>query len=480
MCVFSPQVPPMVQAQRPVDRELETESFVSAARADQTPPPYPGESPFDEAVDSPQEGFSFTCEQADLSHHLASVGRAVASRPALPVLANVLMEANAETQRVALTAFDLNLGIRSEFDAQVEGSGRTTLPAKLLSDIVSRLPSGPISLSQAGTTSRWREQESAPVILTSAAGQYQVRGMSAEDYPTLPEIVLRTADAKVLRTADANSDVAEEESPAAQALELPIESLLQGISQTLFAASGDDTKQVLTGVHVKLLPGDPPRLEFAATDGHRLAMVQVEAEGIPVVSASAGVELDFTIPARTLRELERILTQATVDTAQLRFDRSQVQFGLPPCTSGTQCQQLITSRLLEGQYPDYNRLIPTQFERQVTLERRPLIESLERVGVFAAQKNDIIKFNLSAAAQTLHISTEAPDVGSGQESLPVQMSGPDLELAFNVRYLLDALKVFHTQQVSLDLNGATQPAIWKPIGAMRLCYLVMPVQLRAT
>ncbi len=465
----------MVQAQRPVDRELEAESFASAARSDKTPAPYRGESRFDEAVDLPQEGFSFTCEQAELSHHLASVGRAVASRPALPVLANVLMEANAETQRVALTAFDLNLGIRSEFDAQVKGSGRTTLPAKLLSDIVSRLPSGPVTLnasSQARTTSPWREQDGAPVILTSAAGQYQVCGMSAEEYPTLPEIVLRTADV--------DGDFGGEEGAAAQALELPIESLLQGISQTLFAASGDDTKQVLTGVHVKLLPGDPPRLEFAATDGHRLAMVQVEAEGIPVISAIAGVELDFTIPARTLRELERILTQATVDTVQLRFDRSQVQFGLPPRTSGTQCQQLITSRLLEGQYPDYNRLIPTQFERQVTLERRPLIESLERVGVFAAQKNDIIKFNLSAAAQTLHISTEAPDVGSGQESLPVQMSGPDLELAFNVRYLLDALKVFHTQQVSLDLNGATQPAIWKPIGAMRLCYLVMPVQLRAT
>jgi DNA polymerase-3 subunit beta len=99
--------------------------------------------------------------------------------------------------------------------------------------------------------------------------------------------------------------------------------------------------------------------------------------------------------------------------------------------------------------------------------------------VFAAQRNDIIKLSLSAATQTLRISTEAPDVGSGEELLPVQMTGHDLEVAFNVRYLLEALKVFHTQQVSLELNGATQPAVWKPIGAMRLCYLVMPVQLRA-
>jgi DNA polymerase-3 subunit beta len=229
------------------------------------------------------------------------------------------------------------------------------------------------------------------------------------------------------------------------------------------------------------LTGDPPRLEFAATDGHRLAIVQVEAEGIPVDLAAGGTKLDFTIPARTLREVERILgAQTAASAVELRFDRSQVQFILPPGAGSAQCQQRITSRLLEGQYPDYNRLIPRQFERHVTLERRPLIESLERVGVFAAQRNDIIKFNLSEATQTLRISTEAPDVGSGEESLPVQMSGPDLELAFNVRYLLEALKVFHTQQVSLELNGATQPAIWKPIGATRLCYLVMPVQLRAT
>ncbi|MEN9202094.1 MAG: DNA polymerase III subunit beta [Thermostichus sp. DG_1_6_bins_120] len=391
---------------------------------------------------------NLTCEQADLSQHLGLVGRAVASRPSMPVLANVLLEADADRQRVALTAFDLSLGIRSEFDAQVEVTGRTTLPARLLGDIVSRLPGGKVTLSQ--------PREDAPVTLISTVGQYQVRGLSAEDYPTFPEVGAGDG--------------------AAQTLELNIESLLQGISQTLFAASGDDTKQVLTGVHVKLLPGDPPLLEFAATDGHRLATVQTELmmlrAGDESLSEFPGRGLEFTVPARTLRELERILSNQVAETVQLRFDRSQVQFSLE--------RHLIISRLLEGQYPDYRRLIPTQFERQVTLERRPLIESLERVGVFAAQKNDIVKFQLSAAAQTLQISTEAPDVGSGQESLPIQMSGPDLELAFNVRYLLDALKVFHTQQVSLDLNGAVQPAIWRPIGAMRLCYLVMPVQLRST
>ncbi len=447
----------MVQAQRPVQEEPRASMFASAPRDGRSGTSLgvretelldeAKEQPFAAAGGSPTGGLCFTCEQAKLSQQLATVGRAIASRPALPILANVLVEASAERQQVALTGFDLSLGIRSEFEAEVKASGCLTLPAKLFGDIVSRLPSGSVTVSQV--------QER--VILTSAAGQYQLRSAAAEEYPTLPEVVIPAAI----------------EGGAARALEVPIESLLQGIGQTLFAASSDETKQVLTGVHVKLVPGEPPQLEFAATDGHRLAIAQVEVEGIPVEVAREGRGPDFTIPARTLREVERILSAQTgASKVELRFDQSQVQFVLP--------QQRITSRLLEGQYPDYNRLLPRQFERQVTLERRPLMESLERVGVFAAQRNDIIKFSLSAATQTLRISTEAPDVGSGEESLPVQMSGPDLEVAFNVRYLLEALKVFHTQQVSLELNGATQPAVWKPLGAVRLCYLVMPVQLRAT
>ncbi len=384
-------------------------------------------------------GFKLVCSQSDLNQHLASVGRAVASRPALPVLANVLLEADAATGRVALTAFDLNLGIRSEFEATVFQSGRSTIPARLLGDVVSRLPSGEITLEQAG--------EDSPIQLSSAVGQYQIRGMGAEDYPALPELL------------------------AAEHLEVGVESLLQGISQTLFAASHDETKQVLTGVHVRLVgeEHDQPLLEFAATDGHRLATAT-----IPLLAdeGSARPEsLDFTIPLRTVKELERILGHQTAATLSLKFDPSQAQFGLEG--------HLITSRLLDGQYPDYNRLLPSQFVRVVTVERRPLIEALERIAIFAAQKNDIIKMGLDPIAQKIQISAEAPDVGDGQESLPMQMSGEGMEIAFNVKYLLDALKVFNTQDVKFQANGDQQPVVWEPLGAMQMRYLVMPVKVRA-
>ncbi len=383
------------------------------------------------------------CGQSDLSTHLASVGRAVASRPSLPVLANVLLEADIETGRVALTAFDLNLGIRSEFEAIVITGGATTLPAKLLNDIVSKLPSCELTLEQPDPT--------GPMTLAWGANQYQVRGLSAEEFPALPEI----------RGSDR--------------VEMQVDTLLKGIEQTIFAASHDETKQVLTGVHVQLLVEDEPLLEFAATDGHRLATVKLplipsdDEEGAPSIEKPTS-QLQFTIPVRTLKELERILSNQSATTVAVQFDSSQVQFGLE--------RHLITSRLLDGQYPDYNRLIPAQFERLMTVDRKQLIESLERIAVLAAQKNDIIKFRLSEEDQTLGISVEAPDVGSGEESLSAQLSGGDLEIAFNVKYLLDALKVINTQDVQLHLNGATQPVVWQPVGAMQLRYLVMPVQIR--
>ena len=384
-------------------------------------------------------GFKLVCAQSDLNQHLASVGRAVASRPALPVLSNVLLEADAESGRVALTAFDLNLGIRSEFEATVFQSGRSTIPARLLGDIVSRLPAGEITLEQA--------TDDSPIQLSSRVGQYQIRGMAADDYPALPELM------------------------AAEHLEVGVESLLQGISQTLFAASHDETKQVLTGVHVRLVGGDnaEPLLEFAATDGHRLATATIPLlvdEGSPRPET-----LDFTIPLRTVKELERILGHQTAATLSLKFDPSQAQFGMEG--------HLITSRLLDGQYPDYNRLLPSQFARVVTIERRPLIEALERIAVLAAQKNDIIKMELDPEAQTILISAEAPDVGDGKESLAMQMSGESLEIAFNVKYLLDALKVFNTQDVKFQSNGEQQPVVWEPLGAMQMRYLVMPVKIRS-
>lgn len=375
------------------------------------------------------------CTQSELNTHLSLVSRVVPSRPSHPVLANVLLRANDQTQQVSLTGFDLSLGVQTSFNAQVQQEGTLTLPAKLLSDIVSRLPDGDIILdNEAGDTM---------VTLSCALGRYQVRGMSAEEFPELPAIA------------------------EAQITHLPVGALTEGLRGSLFSTSSDETKQVLTGVHLMV---DAGGIEFAATDGHRLAVVQTVAAEAPADSEERSLEV--TVPAKALRELERMMQMNPAgETVAVRFDQGQLI-----CEWAN---QRLTSRLLEGQYPNYRQLIPRQFSRQMTADRRQFTSALERIAVLADQKNSIVKLSLDSVKQEIVLSVEAQDVGSGRESLPAQVTGDDLDIAFNVRYLLEGLKALNTTEVQMQFNTATSPSILTPLGGMKMTYLVMPVQIRS-
>ena len=374
------------------------------------------------------------CNQSDLSANMTLVSRAVPSRPTHPVLANVLLQADAQKSQVSLTAFDLSLGIRTSFAAEVETSGAITLPAKLLNDIVARLPQGEIIL----------EDEAAEVpfcaTIASTSGRYQVHGMGVDDFPELPIL------------------------EKGEAIELPAEALLEGIKGSLLAASTEEAKQILSGVHLSV---SQDALEFAATDGHRLAVVkrvfETETEDLP--------DLEVTIPAKALRELERMLgTRQSSETLSLNCDRGQIVFEW--------ADQCLTSRTLEGQYPAYRQLIPHQFERQITMDRRQLLSALERIAVLADQKNNIVKFNIDSNNQEIALSVNAQDVGSGRELLAAQISGESLDIAFNIKYLMDGIKAIGTPEIQMQLNAALTPVILTPLGGLKMTYLIMPVQIR--
>ncbi|GAB4352197.1 MAG: DNA polymerase III subunit beta [Cyanophyceae cyanobacterium] len=380
------------------------------------------------------------CAQSDLNANLSLVSRAVPSRPTHPVLANVLLTCDAGTQRVSLTAFDLSFGIQTSFPAEVDDSGEITLPAKLLADIVSRLPNGALTLELT---------DESTAILTAQSGRYSIQGMGAEEFTALP--------------------VVENGEPAY----LPVDALLEGLRGALFAASSDETKQVLTGVHLSV-KGDS--LEFAATDGHRLAVVKAAVGGLDEDGEELPPleEFEVTVPGRTLRELERILSAHHADEpVALYFDRGQVAIQWS--------DYYITSRTLEGQYPAYQQLIPRQFDRQLTVDRKALLASLERIAVLADQKsNHIVKFEIDSAAQRVCLSADAQDVGSGREFLEsVQISGDDLEIAFNVRYLMESLKNLQSTEVQVQLNTPTSPVVLSPLGGIKATHLVMPVQVRS-
>ncbi|MEW6496694.1 MAG: DNA polymerase III subunit beta [Cyanobacteriota bacterium] len=401
------------------------------------------------------------CTQSDLNTNLSFVSRAVPSRPTHPVLGNVLLMADKETQLCRLTAFDLSLGIQASFTAQVEEGGEIAIPAKLLNDIVSRLPEGEITLEDtAGEIESDSDNERRVVTLTSASGRYQVRGMSAEEFPELPQVEVGVA------------------------VHLSVETLVEGLRGTLFSTSSDETKQVLTGVHLTM---QQDSLEFAATDGHRLAVVETtnqnpsgddeeasetaKADSVAISGGSEISGLEVTLPARALRELERMLgMRQSTDTVALYFEQGQIIF-----QGG---EQRLTSRTLEGQYPAYRQLIPHQFQRQITIDRRQLLSAVERIAVLADQKNNIVKFSIDSVNQQLSLSVEAKDVGNGQESMPAQVTGESVDIAFNVKYLIDGLKALSTSDIQIQMNSVNSPVILTPLGGRKMTYLVMPVQLR--
>ena len=371
------------------------------------------------------------CSQAELNASLQLVSRAVASRPTHPVLANVLLTADAGTGRLSLTGFDLSLGIQTSLAASVQTSGAITLPARLFGEIVARMPSdSPISLSCA--------EGAEQVDLTSASGTYQMRGMPADDFPELP--------------------LAQSGTP----IRLDPEVLIKGLRGTLFASSADEAKQLLTGVHLGL---DAEGLECAATDGHRLAVLRLEN------SAEGEGAVDVTVPARSLRELERLLSgRGSGEAVSLFCDRGQVVFQW--------ADQVLTSRSLDGAYPNYRQLIPESFARSLRLDRRALISALERVAVLADQHNNVVKLSSDPATGQLAISADAQDVGSGSESLAADVSGDPIQIAFNVRYVLEGLKAMAGERVELRCNAPTTPVVLAPQDDPSFTYLVMPVQIR--
>ena len=381
------------------------------------------------------------CSQSELNSALQLVSRAVATRPTHPVLANVLLTADAGSNRLSLTGFDLSLGIQTSLAASVETSGAITLPARLLGEIVSRLSSdSPVTLAV--------DDSGEQVQLTSLSGSYQMRGMSADDYPDLPMV------------------------ESGMTLKLQPERLVQALKGTLFASSADEAKQLLTGVHLKF---NQRALEAAATDGHRLAVLNVEdaLQDAAVTDAVDDEGFAVTLPSRSLREVERLMASWRSDEPVSLFcDRGQVVF--------LAADQMVTSRTLEGTYPNYGQLIPDGFTRTFGMDRRALIAALERIAVLADQHNNVVKFSSQPEDGVVQISADAQDVGSGSESLPANLEGDAMQIAFNVRYLLDGLKAMGSDRIVLHCNAPTTPAVLRSDEASEaFTYLVMPVQIRS-
>ncbi len=384
------------------------------------------------------------CSQSDLKSNLAFVSRAVPSRPEPLVLGNVLLEADETNQKLTMTAFDGRLGIRTSFSADIQEEGIITLPAKLFNDIVSRLPEMEITL----TCDESEDDSNLVATLSAASSKLQLNGMDSSEFPELPVV------------------------SGENTIDLPITSFLEGLGGCLFAASTELSKEILTGVHVS--SSEATTLEFAATDSHRLAVVQIfldEAEDAEDTSVKLS-EFAVTIPARALRELEKMLgdESGSQTTFKMRYDDTQIIF------EGS--SRTITTLRLTGAYPPYDRLIPSTFERTLICDRKRLLSSLELVSVMA-QKNNVAKFSLDSEQGELTLSVDAQDVGSAKQSISAEITGENIDIAFNIKYLADGLKALPSTEVKMQLNEWNLPVIFTPLTGLKMTYLVMPVQIRS-
>lgn len=347
----------------------------------------------------------------------------VERKPTMPILSNVLV--NASKTGITVTAFDLDVGVVSEHSCEVIKPGALTIGAKSLFDIVSFLPEAKVTV---------KKLPNNHTEIVSGAAQYKIVGMGAEEYPQLPK------------------------DDAAQPVRVSGPVLLEMIKKTQFAISNDETRYSLNGVFFE--PKEKGLMRMVATDGHRLALVERELAGD--FRLKAGV----IIPRKGLFELKRLLDEAPEAECSLGFAENSAIFKKPGLS--------MVMRLIDGQFPEYQRVIPKESEKKLLVRRQSLFDALKRISLLSEKTNAI---RLSLSENLLRIIASNPDMGEAKDDLEVAYRGPELSVGFNARYILDVLSVLDCDEVALELGDEHSPAVLHPPGDRSFTAVVMPMRV---
>ena len=364
-------------------------------------------------------GMKIVCSRDELAQKLGVVARAVSTRVSVQILSGVLLRA--ENGRLHLAATDMELSLRSSLEAQVEGEGAVVVPGRLLVDLVRLLPADEVTIEH--------RAEEGVVHLTCGPSSSTLHTYSAEDFPRLPDL-----DAVGTFTVDR-------------------EALLDTISRVARSASRDESRPVLTGILVRFEGG---RLVMVATDSYRMSVKETALEG-------DSPELEAIIPARALSELGRIAQSG--ETLELGVHENQVVFAADDVW--------LTTRRIDGQFPNYKQLLPESFEHEVTLPRSELLDAVRRVAVMA-QRNSPLRLRFAEGELTLLAQTQ--DVGEARESVPVGFSGEALEIGFNADFLREGIESVTADEIHLRLISPLRPGLIRADGD-DFWYLIMPIRI---
>ncbi|MEX2210846.1 MAG: DNA polymerase III subunit beta [Gaiellaceae bacterium] len=364
-------------------------------------------------------GMKLTCAKDELADRLALVSRAVSTRSAVQVLQGVLLRA--EGGKLELAATDMELSLRASLEAEVEDEGAVVVPGRLLGDIARLLPAGDVSITY--------KPEDGLVHVECGPASYRVHTYSVEDFPRLPDV------------------------EGAQTFSVDAPALLDTINRVVRSASRDESRPVLTGILVRF---DGTKLVMAATDSYRLSVKESEL-------ASSAPELEAIVPARALGELARIADG--VETVELGVLENQIAFHVDGV--------LLTTRRIDGQFPNYRQLLPEAFEHEVPVSRSELLDVVKRIAVMA-QRNSPIRLRFEEGELT--VSAQTQDVGEARESLAVQFAGEPLEIGFNAEFLRDGVDSVLGDEVVLKLISPLRPGLLQGEGE-DFWYLIMPIRL---
>ena len=370
-----------------------------------------------------------TCLRENLSRGLANVSRAVASRATLPVTQNVLLEG--DNGQLKLTATNTEISISTWIGAQIEGEGRITVPARMLTDFVNSLPGQTVKIDF--------QNDPVGVIVTCDKFNGTINGISAEEFPPIP-------------TVEGGSSVT-----------IPADTFRGALERVVFAAATDDSRPVLTGVKVELADDS---FTLAAADGFRLAVETGK------LGTSVETEVGVIVPAKTLSEVERLLgdgsssVELSIDangrSAKFRLDTSE-----------------IVTALVQGTFPDYEKLIPTSYGTKATVDLSSMVQATRAASIFARDGSGIIRVIVSPGegdgAGAVKVISRAEEVGSNENELDAKVEGEETKVAFNSKFLMDVLNVLNGDDVDLETTTPSSPGVFRSEKHPGYTHVVMPM-----
>jgi DNA polymerase-3 subunit beta len=364
-------------------------------------------------------GLRITVPRDELASRLAIVARGVSTRTTVLVLGGIQLRA--EAGRLHLAATDMEVSLRAAVDASVDGEGTVVVPGRLLLDIARSLPDGDVTIEH--------RPEEAVVVVNSGTANYRLHTYSSEDFPRLPDV-----ESVSLHSVDRDA-------------------LAETIARVGRSASRDESRPVLTGILVRF---EPSKLVMAATDSYRLAVKETPVE-------TGLTDLEAIIPARALQELARIASSS--DEVQLGMHDNHAVFGADGVW--------LTTRRIDGQFPNYRQLLPEQFEHEVLLPREEALDVVRRVSLMA-QRNSPLRLRFADGELTVSAITQ--DVGEARESLPAPYTADPLEIGFNAEFLRDGLESVVSDSVKFKLISPLRPAVLEG-ESDDYVYLIMPIRL---